>query len=239
MQLTDLDYAIEARRYTNMADAALRRREYTLVARYTTFTCSLQKAGPDPEIYEDDREQRAFDVQRYEMSKGLRPIIESLHQRHCYFANGDGFFTLELDGLPQGHDYRVFFAVRRKSSTEVELVVKSAHVGRSDQLPTGARKKKVGFRMIIGKCLAGESRPPRNTKPRTRRGLLARTSWLSHAWCGPLTRRANAVYWPSRYAANSKYQGMQCQSDQFPVPVIPLRHLAGSKMIQHESLNFQ
>lgn len=42
-ELTDQDYAIEARRYAAMADAALQRRQYALVARYTQLAQELTR----------------------------------------------------------------------------------------------------------------------------------------------------------------------------------------------------
>jgi hypothetical protein len=40
-QLTDRDYATEARRYSDMADKAMRRGQYALVARYTMLAQEL------------------------------------------------------------------------------------------------------------------------------------------------------------------------------------------------------
>jgi hypothetical protein len=51
-------------------------------------------------------------------------------------------------------EYRVFFAVRRKDSSTLELVVQSAYVGKKDFSPRGSGKKPIRFCVIASRVLA-------------------------------------------------------------------------------------
>jgi hypothetical protein len=124
------------------------------------FTCAVDKAGADPEIYQDDREMRAFDLDRYERSRQLKGIVSSIDRRKCYFSERDAFLTVDLDGVPPGFEYRVFFSVRRRCADVVELLIRSAHLGSLAQRPRGQTRKPVGFRVIVGDALRGK-RPNR------------------------------------------------------------------------------
>jgi hypothetical protein len=121
------------------------------------FTRRPDHAEPDPELYSDNRETRVFDMERYERSKLLRTIVMGLERRKCFFANRDNFVTLELNGSPPGHEYQVFFAVRRASSRAVEMIVQSAYLGRIEEAPAGERKKQIRFKVIVSKALSNQS----------------------------------------------------------------------------------
>lgn len=124
------------------------------------FTCSVDKCGADPELYRDDRETRAFDLDRYERSRHLKGIIAGIEKRRCYFSERDAFLTVDLDGVPAGFEYRVFFSVRRRGADVVELLIRSAHLSSLSQRPKGQTRKPVGFRVIVGDALRGK-RPSR------------------------------------------------------------------------------
>lgn len=117
------------------------------------FTCRLEHAGPNPELYSDDRETRAFSVERYERSHLLRDIVVGLEHRKCYFAGREHFITLELNGTPPGYEYRVFFAVRRKDAHTIELIVQSAYLARVEERRHSQTGKPIGFRLIVSKIL--------------------------------------------------------------------------------------
>jgi hypothetical protein len=117
------------------------------------FTCRLDSAVDDPEIYRDEREERAFDHERYLLSRNLRSIITGLEKRRCFYAKNKNFVTVELDGMPGNREYRVFFSVRKKDGSAVELVVQSAYPADAGQRTEGLLRKPVGFRVIVMETL--------------------------------------------------------------------------------------
>jgi hypothetical protein len=57
----------------------------------------------------------------------------------------------------------VFFYVERAGKSEehpLHLIVQSAYVGQRDRSPAGRRGKKITFRNLISKVLAGEKPKP-------------------------------------------------------------------------------
>lgn len=92
---------------------------------------------------------------------GLKEMIENLERRPCYFAKNGNFFTFKSQGLPPGHEYRVFFDVRKERSNTAEMVVQSAYVSIHDR-PRTRRNSPVGFRIILLDVLLGRKpkRPP-------------------------------------------------------------------------------
>lgn len=130
-----------------------------------TFTCDVTLAGPNPELYADEREQRAFDVDRYQLSLRLPQIIRELceNKRKCFFApRRDNFITVHLDGMPEGFEYRVFFDLRKgEDSNEVVLIVQSAYLAElTKPKPGGLRRKPVNFRVLLKHALQGSKPSP-------------------------------------------------------------------------------
>ena len=126
--------------------------------------CSLDTAGEDADEYRDDRERRAFDYERYCASLQLRELIQGLERRKCFFAKHENFFTVELDGAPAGHEYRVFFTVGRDNSDadSVTLIVQSAYFARIEWGPQDVSRKPIRFPIILMNTLLGKAprRPP-------------------------------------------------------------------------------
>ncbi len=122
------------------------------------FTCEIEDAGANPEVYRDDREERAFNAERYDASFQLEALIRDLGNRKCFFSKNENFFTVELQGAPEGFEYRVFFIVRKRPGEghSVDLIVQSAYHGRLEQRPKGQRRKPVGFRVILASALLGK-----------------------------------------------------------------------------------
>jgi hypothetical protein len=92
-------------------------------------------------------------MERYEWSKSLRTIVMGLERRKCFFSGRENFVTLELNGAPPGHEYQVFFAIRRTNSLTVAIVVQSAYLGRIREAPAAERRKQMRFRVIVSKVL--------------------------------------------------------------------------------------
>lgn len=130
-----------------------------------TFTCDLALAGPNPEIYADEREQRAFDVDRHKLSQRLPQIIRELYEnkRKCFFASPrDNYITVHLEDMPAGFEYRVFFDLRKgEHPNEVILIVQSAYLAELKKLTPGRlRRKPVRFRVLLKHALQGSKPSP-------------------------------------------------------------------------------
>lgn len=122
------------------------------------FTCDFARASERAEEYCDGRERRAFDEVRYHASFQLEALIPTSEMRKCYSAKNANFFTAEIAGAPHGHEYRVFFSVRRhpEEANTVQLIVQSAYFGKTELRPKGRRRKPIGFRVIISNALLGK-----------------------------------------------------------------------------------
>jgi hypothetical protein len=128
------------------------------------FTRQME-AGDDPDAaYSDDREQRTFDPQHYELSKQLPDIMKGLPKRRCAFAKANNYVTIELgesSGVPLR--YGVFFNIRRwekQGDDAVLIVVQSAYaLDPAKQTPGIGR---IGFQALVGHALRGtRPHPPR------------------------------------------------------------------------------
>lgn len=138
-----------------------------------TFT-RIGVAGDDESYaYDDDRERRMFDLDRYTHSKLLPAIVRELATRKCFHAKHQNFFTVELPaGAPAGAEYHVFFLVqgwqqetRKTGKPCVRLIIQSAFLVSADgQVPRGRREQPIGFRVLINRAL-GLSQPPKKRKP--------------------------------------------------------------------------
>lgn len=129
--------------------------------------CFTKKVEPDDsygDLYEDMREQRTFCYERYELSKKLRAIIESLQQRRCGFAKADNFVSIDVsdqDGATVR--YGVFFNVKKwkeMGDNAVLIVVQSAY--RLDPDKPDPSRGRIGLNVLLGHALRG-------TRPRPAR----------------------------------------------------------------------
>ncbi len=85
---------------------------------------------PDPGLlYSDSRETRIFDFRRYDLSRHLPAIIESLITCKCFHAGRGNFFTVRvLDEHGNKVDYEIYFTVSRSSRQgAVNLYIQSAY----------------------------------------------------------------------------------------------------------------
>lgn len=117
------------------------------------FTRGLQ-GGPqqcDPTLlYADSREQREFDLQRYELSKRLPAIIESLPRRKCFHTGKGNFFSIEvIDDQGRRVEYDIFFAASRSSQGGLNLFVQSAYVRDARHASSRPHQKPIGFFVIL------------------------------------------------------------------------------------------
>lgn len=98
-------------------------------------------------LYSDNREIRIFDFQRYEFSKRLPAIFESLAQRKCYHTGKGNFFSVDIvneNGTVS--EYDIFFAASRSSKKgRLNLFVQSAYVRDALHGSNRPKKKPLGF----------------------------------------------------------------------------------------------
>jgi hypothetical protein len=103
-------------------------------------------------LYCDHRETRVFDFQRYELSKQLPAIVESLGKRKCFHTGHDNFFSVALiDRDGNSIEYDIFFTASRSSRKRavVNLYIQSAY---ARDLKHGNRprmKSPIGFCVIL------------------------------------------------------------------------------------------
>jgi hypothetical protein len=121
------------------------------------FTCDAENANAASELYSDNRETRAFDEERYAWSFRLKGTVTELGNRKCYFARQDHFVTFEPHHLEAELEYRVFFTMRRRDSSSLDLIVQSAYVAKKDLSRHGLGKKPIRFCVIATKVLAGRA----------------------------------------------------------------------------------
>jgi hypothetical protein len=148
----------------NSADDTVRTIAVNVGFSLHVFTCASANASPGADEYRDDRECRAFDHERYRASLQLGALIRGLETRRCYFARNDNFFTTERAFALPGHEYRVFFSLRRdRTDTDaVTLIVQSAYFRRMDWGRRDLPSKPVAFRVILSNTLSGKPlREPR------------------------------------------------------------------------------
>jgi hypothetical protein len=98
--------------------------------------------------YSDARETRLFDFERYELSKRLPGIIETLAQRKCFQTGHGNFVTVEVvreDGVSV--NYHVFFTASKSDRKgRVNIYVQSAY---APDRKIGTSGKPIRFLVIL------------------------------------------------------------------------------------------
>ena len=105
-------------------------------------------------LYSDSRETRVFDFVRYELSKQLPQIIQSLDKRKCYHTGKGNYFTVDIQDVGE---YDVYFKVARSSKRgSLTLFVQSAYVRDQNHAENRPRKKPIRFSIIAYNTLMGK-----------------------------------------------------------------------------------
>jgi hypothetical protein len=109
-----------------------------------------------------ERETRMFCEKRYNLSKGLKALVESLATRPCFFTGQQNYFTVDMpSALSATEEYRVFFDVRPSGQNAVLVFVQSAYAANlDDPAPRGVTRKKVGFNVLVNLALRGKRPSP-------------------------------------------------------------------------------
>ena len=132
-----------------------------------TIHCFTRSPGQNEEAlvearYGDGRENRIFDISRYQLSFALPGIIRSLSGRKCYFAKSENYLIVEsqitADTIVQ---YGVFFDLRSRKLDGlkvIELIVQSAYSLNEQRLDSS--RGRISFSALVGHALRG-SKPRR------------------------------------------------------------------------------
>lgn len=109
------------------------------------FTRDIEEGETSDPIlmYSDARETRIFDFERYELSKLLPDLVDSLPCRKCFHTEKGNFFTIEINGEERAL-YHVFFEASRTGAKEtLRLFVQSAY------LRDWLKRKPIGFFVVL------------------------------------------------------------------------------------------
>lgn len=120
------------------------------------FTSHRQTGAPKDLDYKDSRETRTFDFKRWEHSKQLPAILQSLPFSPCYHTNHGNFFTVKILNQTTGEEesYETFFSASRsgRKPARINLFVESAYV-RDRQHQNQPQRKKINFFVILHNTL--------------------------------------------------------------------------------------
>ncbi len=101
---------------------------------------------------------RQFDFRRYEHSKRLRKIIESLHKRTCLQTNHRNFLRIEIiDEKQENVEYEVYFRVTKTAQKGwLRLYVESAYVRDEDRKGSRPKTQNIKLRVIARNTQMGK-----------------------------------------------------------------------------------
>lgn len=126
------------------------------------FTRGLRDEDPDELIYPGPRQDpRAFDPERWELSRQLPELIRGLMTREVRHTNYGNFLTVELTDLNGGSvEYEVYFNVK-KTGKQMYLVVSSAFPRDPAYLRARAQRRTMKLALILHNVQVGKPfRPP-------------------------------------------------------------------------------
>ena len=118
--------------------------------------------GQDRSIVDEKGNERCFSADRYEWSKNLPAIIESIPiGRPCFFTNRGNWLSIELlDSLGRQQVYEVYFNLTLPSRNFLRLYVESAYVktgeNRARRPGDVRRKDRIRGHVLLAKKLRGE-----------------------------------------------------------------------------------
>lgn len=116
--------------------------------------------APKERTYSDNRETRLFCPRRYELSKLLPDIVQTMDVRKCFHTGHANYFTVELvDQLSgQKREYTIYFKLsRRMGGKGLTMYVQSAYVP-DRHAPRGkpSPRKPIKFMVIAHNVTVGK-----------------------------------------------------------------------------------
>jgi GT2 family glycosyltransferase len=119
---------------------------------FTVFRLDFSHAIDPRLFHSDSRETRTFDFDRYELSKLLPAIVESLATRKCFQTNRSDFVTVEL--ICEGEktvNYHVYFTVSKAAKRGyLNLYISSAYVANRK---AGSSGRSINFLVILHRTM--------------------------------------------------------------------------------------
>jgi hypothetical protein len=106
----------------------------------------------------DRGQRRIFSQQRYDLSLGLREIVEALPRSPIFLTPEANFVRILTEGDNGIVEYRVYFNAKRGRGTgDVSLFIESAYPPDfSKQVLKSSQMTKVRFSVLVDKTLRGE-----------------------------------------------------------------------------------
>lgn len=107
------------------------------------------------QVYPNDHENRLFDFRRYELSKQLPEIIQTLPARKPRHNNNRrNFFSVEVIAENGATiEYDIFFKVRKVAKGRLEMIVETAFVRDPDYNSLRPEGKPIRFWIILHNTL--------------------------------------------------------------------------------------
>ena len=127
---------------------------YTVQVRYSAHCFTVKPRDgeriPPELVYVENGELRIFDAQRYELSRSLPTIVQSLMLRQCYHTGYTNCLTIELiDGSGKPQPYEIYFRVARSSQGGIlELFIESGYIRVNARRDT-MRRKPIRFSVVL------------------------------------------------------------------------------------------
>jgi hypothetical protein len=97
------------------------------------------------------KEERTFDLGRWQLSRHLPTILKTLAERHISHTDHQSFFTVELvNQQGQSQDYEVYFEVSKDNKTKrLYLTVKSAYTRDPSRITERPKSRKIRLLVIL------------------------------------------------------------------------------------------
>lgn len=115
-------------------------------------------AGPHVDVW-DRGQRRVFSQARYDLSLGLRAVMEALPTAPVFLTPEANFVRIVAPGVNGPEEYRVYFNARRGSAgvADVAVFVESAYAPDLIKQPLKpAQMTKVRFAVLVDKAIRGE-----------------------------------------------------------------------------------
>ena len=125
------------------------------------FTSKPESGNADPDMFYEspDRSKREFDLERYELSKGLRSYIESMGERTCSHTSHSNFLRIEFvdDRNGKRREYEIYFNVSKSEPRGwLRMLIESAYVRDENRMQSRPKTRNIKLRVIARNVLRGK-----------------------------------------------------------------------------------
>lgn len=106
----------------------------------------------------DRGQRRVFSQQRYDLSLGLKNIIEALPTSPIFLTPEANFVRIVIEGAEGIGEYRVYFSAKHgRGTSDISLFIESAYPPDfSKQVLKPSQMTKVRFAVLVDKTIRGE-----------------------------------------------------------------------------------